>query len=280
MRAIHPEQITDAIADMSRRANVDLPSDVLAALHRARQMETSPVAADVLDTIIQNAAVAREHGLPICQDCGAAVVFAEVGREVHLLGDLYAAIDEGVRVGYREGYLRKSMIRDPLRRDTNTGDNTPAIVHARFVEGDRLRLTLAPKGGGSENMSAVWMLTPAAGREGVMQSIVRRIKEAGGKPCPPLILGVGIGGTMEKAALMAKEALLRPVGEPSPDPEVAALEVELLEAVNNTGVGPMGLGGRTTALAVHIQRFPCHIASLPLALNVQCHAARHVTVDL
>jgi fumarate hydratase subunit alpha len=280
MRAIHPQDIVVAVADMARRANVDLPPDVLAALRRAHDQETSSVARQVLDTIIRNALVAHEHNLPICQDCGAAVVFVELGRDVHLMGDLYEAIDEGVRVGYREGYLRKSMIRDPLQRDTNTGDNTPAIVHVRLVEGDRLRLTLAPKGGGSENMSAVWMLTPAAGREGVIDAIVRRIRAAGGKPCPPLILGIGLGGTMEKAALMAKEALLRPVGEPSPDPDVAALEAELLQAVNETGVGPMGLGGRTTALAVHVQRFPCHIASLPLALNVQCHAARHVTVEL
>jgi fumarate hydratase subunit alpha len=280
MRSINPADITAAVAEMARRANLELPADVLAALKRARARETSPVAADVLDTIIANAAVAREHVLPICQDCGAAVVFAEVGRDCHLLGDLYAAIDEGVRIGYREGYLRKSMVRDPLRRDTNTGDNTPAIVHVRLTEGDGLRLTLAPKGGGSENMSAVWMMTPAAGREGIVRFIVQRIREAGGKPCPPLILGVGIGGTMEKSALMAKESLLRPVGQPSDDPDLAALESELLEAVNDTGVGPMGLGGRTTALAVHVERFPCHIASLPVALNVQCHAARHVTVSL
>jgi fumarate hydratase subunit alpha len=280
MRSICPEDITRAIADMARRANVELPQDMLAALQHARAQETSPVAADVLDTIIENAAVARAHTLPICQDCGAAVVFAELGRDAHLSGDLYEAVDEGVRIGYREGYLRKSMVRNPLQRNTNTGDNTPAIVHVRLVEGDGLRLTLAPKGGGSENMSAVWLLTPAAGREGIVRSIVQRIRDAGGKPCPPLILGVGIGGTMEKAALMAKESLLCPVGAPSPDPELAALEADLLQAVNETGVGPMGLGGHTTALAVHVQSFPCHIASLPLALNVQCHAARHLTVDL
>ena len=280
MREIATQAISEAVADMCRRAACDLPADVTAALERARAAEESEVARDVLDNLIENVAVAREERLPLCQDCGVAVIFADLGRDAHLDGDLYAAVDEGVRRGYAEGYLRKSMIRDPLQRDTNTGDNRPAVVHVTLVAGNRLKLTLAPKGGGSENMSAVWMLTPAEGRQGVVRRVVERVREAGGKPCPPLVLGIGIGGTMEKAALIAKEALLREIGMPSPFAEVAALEAEILAAVNALGVGPMGLGGKTTALAVHIERFPCHIASLPVALNVQCHSARHVTTEL
>lgn len=277
MRTIHPPQITEAVAELCRRANFELPSDVVDALVRAREAETSPLAADILDKLIENARIAREERIAMCQDCGLAVVFVELGREAHVTGDLYEAIDEGVRRGYEAGYFRKSVIRDPLRRDTNTGDNAPGIVHVKLTAGDRLKLTVAPKGGGSENMSAVWMLVPAEGSAKVVERIVGRIRAAGGKPCPPLILGVGIGGTMEKAALLAKEALLRDVGRPSPIPEVAELEAELLQAVNATGIGPMGLGGDTTALAVHVERHPCHIASLPVALNVQCHAARHAS---
>jgi fumarate hydratase subunit alpha len=280
MRQITCESITRAVAGMSLQANYDLPADVLAALAAARDREDHAAARDVLDQLIANAAIAAGKRIALCQDCGIAVVFAELGRDAHLDGDLCAAIDEGVRQGYAEGFLRCSMLADPLQRDSNTGDNTPAIVHLRLVEGDALRLTLAPKGGGSENMSAVWMMSPSEGRAGVVARITARIREAGGKPCPPLVLGVGLGGNLEMSALLAKQALLRNVGAPSPVPEVAALEAELLEAVNATGVGPMGLGGRTTALAVHVERHPCHIASLPLALNVQCHAARHVTASL
>jgi len=280
MREIQPSDITEAVSDLCQRANFELPEDVLGALRAALRQEDSPVAADILGKLIENAAIARDQRIAICQDCGVAVVFAEIGADAHIDGDLQEAIDEGVRRGYEAGYLRKSMVRDPLQRNTNTGDNTPAIVHVKLVPGDNLKLTLAPKGGGSENMSAVWMMVPAEGREGVIRRIVDRITEAGGKPCPPLVLGIGLGGTMEKAALLAKEALLRDIGQPSPLPEVAELEAEILEAVNATGVGPMGLGGRTTALAVHINRHPCHIASLPLALNVQCHAARHVSAVL
>jgi fumarate hydratase subunit alpha len=277
MREIRCSDITEAIARLFLEANFDLPADVMAALQRAAAEETSAVARGILETLVRNAEVAAHKRLAMCQDCGLAIVFAELGRDCHLDGDLYAAVDEGVRRGYAEGYLRKSALRDPLSRNSNTGDNTPAIVHVTLVEGDRLTLHAAPKGGGSENMSALWMLSPSAGRAGVIESIVERIKFAGGKPCPPLVLGVGLGGTFEKAALLAKHSLLRPLGEPSPSPEVAELERELLEQVNATGVGPMGMGGRTTALAVHVERHPCHIASLPLALNVQCHAARHKT---
>jgi len=280
MRDIEPAVITQTVARLCQTANYELPHDVRQALERARHGETAAVACDVLDQLLQNADIAREQRIALCQDCGVAVLFAEIGSDAHINGDLYQAIDEGVRIGYAEGFLRKSMVRDPLLRDTNTGDNTPAVVHIKLVAGDGLKLTLAPKGGGSENMSAVWMMVPAEGRQGVVSRIVERVCQAGGKPCPPLILGVGLGGTMEKAALMAKEALLRNVGRPSDIPEVAELEAELLEAVNATGVGPMGLGGATTALAVHVERHPCHIASLPLALNVQCHAARHVSVAL
>ncbi len=280
VREISADAIAAAVAEMSVEANFELPEDVLAALRTARDAETSDVARDVLDQLIENARIAHEQRVALCQDCGIAVVFVELGRDAHLDGDLYEAIDRGVREGYRDAYLRKSMVLNPLRRDTNTGDNTPAIVHLKLVEGDRLKLTLAPKGGGSENMSAVWMMVPSEGEDGVVKRIVERIQQAGGKPCPPLVLGVGLGGNLEKAALMAKESLLRPVGEPSPIPELAALESRLLEAVNATGVGPMGLGGRTTALAVHVERHPCHIASLPLALNVQCHSARHVSREL
>jgi len=280
MREIACSQITGAVADLCRAANFGLPQDVSDALRRAKERETHPLAVDTLDKLLLNARIAEEEQIAMCQDCGIAVVFVDLGREVHLDGDLYAAVDEGVRRGYADGYLRKSMVRDPLRRHTNTGDNTPAIVHLRLVEGDRLALTVAPKGGGSENMSAVWMMVPAEGRDGLVSRVVQKITEAGGKPCPPLVLGIGLGGNLEKAALLAKEALLRPVGEPSPEPDLAELEKDLLEAVNATGVGPMGLGGMTTALAVHVLRHPCHIASLPVAMNVQCHASRHKTVVL
>lgn len=280
MREIRCTDISEAVARLFLEANFDLPADVLAALQRAAREETSAQARGILETLLRNAEIAADKRLAMCQDCGLAVIFAELGRDCHLDGDLYAAIDEGVRQGYAEGHLRKSALADPLQRNSNTGDNTPAIVHLRLVAGDRLTLHAAPKGGGSENMSALWMLSPSAGREGVIDSIVGRIRQAGGKPCPPLVLGVGLGGTFEKAALLAKQSLLRPLGDPSPLAEVAALEAELLAQVNATGVGPMGMGGKTTALAVHVERHPCHIASLPLALNVQCHAARHKTAVL
>lgn len=281
MRDIEANLITEAVADMARRSNVELPPEVVAALGAARACETSPIAREVLDQLLLNAECAAETGLPLCQDTGVAVVFVDLGQDAHLVGGgLQEAIDAGVRRGYEEGYLRKSVVRDPLDRATNTGDNTPAVVHVRIVPGDRVAVHFAPKGGGSENMSALWMLTPAQGREGVIEAIAAQIRAAGGMPCPPLVLGVGLGGTFELSALLAKRALLRPLGEPSPIADVAALEADILAAVNATGVGPMGLGGVTTALAVHVERHPCHIASLPLALNVQCHAARHMSIVL
>lgn len=280
MRTISDSDITRTIRDLFIRANHELPPEVLGALRRAHDGETNETARSVLATLLRNAEIARCESLAMCQDCGLAVVFADLGRDCHVEGNLYETIDEGVRQAYAEGYLRQSVLADPLQRDSNTGDNTPAIVHVRLVEGDRLTLHAAPKGGGSENMSALWMMSPSAGRAGVIERIVTRVAEAGGKPCPPLVLGVGLGGNLEKAALLAKQALLRPLGEPHALAEVAELEREILRQVNATGVGPMGLGGHTTALAVHVERHPCHIASLPLALNVQCHAARHATAVL
>ena len=281
MREIAAEAITEAVAAACRDANLRLPADVLAGLGAAFARETHPRARTILQDIIANAGIAVETGLPLCQDTGLVVVFAEIGQDAHIVGGLLSeAVDEGVRRGYEEGLLRKSILARPLDRTTNTGDNTPAVLHLRLVPGDGLRLTVAPKGGGCENMSAAWMLTPAQGRRGVVDAIVTRIREAGGRPCPPLILGVGLGGSFEQAAVLAKRAaILHRVGEANPDPELAALEAEILAAVNATGVGPMGLGGDTTALSVHVESYPCHIASLPLALNVQCHSARHKTVE-
>ncbi len=281
MREINVAEITSAVAEMARRANVELPADVVDALRSAREREVSGIAREVLDQLILNAERAVATRLPLCQDTGVAIVFIDLGQDAHLIGGgLQEAVDEGVRQGYQAGYLRKSMVRDPLDRSTNTGDNTPAVIHLRLIPGDRVTVHFAPKGGGSENMSALWMLTPAQGRQGVTDAIAAQIAAAGGMPCPPLVLGIGLGGTFELSALLSKRALLRPLGEPSPDPDVAQLERGILAAVNQTGVGPMGLGGSTTALAVHIERHPCHIASLPLALNVQCHSARHMTAVL
>ncbi len=282
MRTIDFETIAAAVASACIEANLRLPADVVAALEAGLERETQATARSILGDILENARLAQQTRLPLCQDTGLAVVFAEVGQEAHIIGGtLGEAVDEGVRRGYAEGLLRKSVLARPLDRASNTGDNTPAVLHVSLVGGDGLRLTVAPKGGGCENMSKVWMLTPSQGRAGVMDAIVSRIREAGGRPCPPLILGVGLGGSFEQAAILSKRAaILRSLGQPSADPDLAVLETELLEAVNATGVGPMGLGGRTTALAVHVESWPCHIASLPLALNVQCHSARHRTVEL
>ncbi len=280
MRELDVREITAAVRRLAIEANTDLPSDVIEAFRRFREAEKSPNGRDVLEQLLENARIAREDRLPLCQDTGFAVVFVDLGQEVHLTGgDLYAAVDEGVRQGYREGYLRKSIVADPLRR-TNTGDNTPAVVHLRMVPGDRVRITFAPKGGGSENMSGIAMLKPADGVEGVKRFVIDRVREAGPNPCPPTIVGVGIGGTFEVAALLAKRAALRPVGDRSPDPFYAALEEELLAEVNRLGIGPAGMGGTTTSLDVHIETYPCHIASLPVAVNIQCHSARHKEVEL
>ncbi len=280
MRELDVREITDAVRRLAIEANTELGPDVIEAFRRFREAEKSPNGRDVLEQLLENARIAREDRLPLCQDTGFAVVFVDLGQDVHLTGgDLYAAVDEGVRQGYREGYLRKSIVADPLRR-RNTGDNTPAVVHLRMVPGDRVRITFAPKGGGSENMSGIAMLKPADGVEGVKRFVIDRVREAGPNPCPPTIVGVGIGGTFEVAALLAKRAALRPVGDRNPDPFYAGLEEELLAEVNRLGIGPAGLGGTTTSLDVHIEVHPCHIASLPVAVNIQCHSARHKEVEL
>lgn len=279
MREIHLSQITAAVRDLTVSANTHLGQDVLEAFERAIDQEVSPTGKDILAKLIENAHIAREEGIPICQDTGFAVVFVELGQEVHLVGgDLKEAIHEGVRQGYQEGYLRKSICHPFTRK--NTADNTPAIIHLEMVPGDGLHLIVAPKGGGSENMSRVTMLTPSVGIQGVKDFVVQRVKESGANPCPPTIVGVGIGGTFEMAAMLAKKALLRPLSSQNPDPELSTLEQKLLEEINGLGIGPQGLGGRITSLAVHVNMMPCHIASLPVAVNIQCHAARHKEIEL
>lgn len=281
MREITCEQIADAVARMCVEAACDLPEDVERAVRQARDFEESEYGVYALDKICENIEVARRDEVPMCQDTGMALVFAEVGQDVHIAGGSFeAAIDEGVARGYTEGYLRKSTVSDPLLRRVNAGDNTPAIVHTRLVEGDRLALTLMPKGAGSENMSRLAMLKPAQGAEGVKRFVVDAVVEAGGNPCPPTIVGVGIGGDAEKALELSKQALRREVGAGNPDPEYAALEREILDEVNRSGIGPQGFGGRVTALAVHVETYPTHIAMLPVGVTLNCHAARHVRVVL
>lgn len=276
MREIAADAVTETVARLCMEANYDLGEDVEAALRAALEREESEVGQGILRQILENAAIARREKVPICQDCGLAIVFLELGQEVHIVGgDLYEAVNEGVRRGYREGYLRMSVVRQPFSARRNTGDNTPAVIHTRIVPGEHLRITVAPKGGGSENMSRLAMLTPAAGRQGIVNFVLKTVDEAGANPCPPIIVGVGIGGSFERVAYLAKYALLRPLGTSNPDPELAELERELLERVNRLGIGPQGFGGRVTALAVHVEAEPCHIASLPAAVNLQCHAARH-----
>ena len=276
MREIASEQIAAVIRRLCIQANCILPEDVRARIAACAQEEPWPQAQEILEQITQNYTVARERMQPICQDTGMACVFLEIGQEVHVTGDLTAAVHEGVRQGYRDGYLRKSVVKDPLRR-VNTGDNTPAMIYWDIVPGDRLRITVAPKGFGSENMSQIKMLKPSDGEEGVKNFVVKAVEEAGPNPCPPIVVGVGIGGTFDKAALLAKRALLRPLGQPSQDPFYAAMEAELLGRVNALGIGPQGFGGRTTALAVAIETAPTHIAGLPVAVNINCHVTRHQT---
>lgn len=280
MRDISFEQIASAVSSLCVEANCDLPEDVEKAIREAMKKEDSPLGRQILGQIVENFEIARREQVPICQDTGALACLVELGQEVHITGGLLTdAIDEGVRRGYREGYLRKSILNDPLER-VNTGDNTPAMIHIELVEGDRLRLAVAPKGGGSENMSRLRFLRPADGEEGVKRFVVESVLEAGGNPCPPIVVGVGLGGTLEKVAWLAKKALFRPIGEHNPTPRYARLEEELLEAVNGTGLGPGALGGRTTALWVAVEAFSCHITALPVAVNLNCHAARHKEVVL
>jgi fumarate hydratase subunit alpha len=274
MRDIEVTQVTQAVKDAAIAANYEAGQDLLAALTWGAEKEESPSGREIFRQLLENARLAREERIPMCQDCGLAVVFAEVGQDVHLVGgDFAAAINEGIRQGYGQGHLRKSLCH-PLTR-ANTGDNTPAVIHTEIVPGDRLKLTVVPKGGGSENMSRLYMLKPAEGLAGIKTRVLLTVEEAGPNPCPPIIVGVGIGGSFERAALLAKKSLLRELGRPNPDPEVAAIERQLLEEINNLGIGPAGLGGRITALAVHVLMQPCHIASLPVAVNIQCHASRH-----
>ncbi|MEE9436771.1 MAG: fumarate hydratase [Candidatus Adiutricales bacterium] len=279
MREIDAAEIRRTVKDLFLKASITLGEDVLAALRRAEQNEESEVGKEIISRLLENAELAQDHHLPICQDTGLATIFVELGQDTRIIGDsLNAAIEEGVRQAYEEGYLRKSVCH-PLTRK-NTGDNTPAVIHLDLVPGDRLRITALPKGGGSENMSRLFMLPPSAGWEGVKERVVQTVSEAGPNPCPPLVLGVALGGSFETAAREAKRALLRPLDRPNPDSETADLENELLDAVNNLGIGPQGLGGRITALAVHLKILPCHIASLPLAINIQCHACRHAEAVL
>lgn len=274
MRELSAQVITDTVARLCIMANTRLPQDVKDTIAAARQAEPWPVAQDILDKIIENYSIGGD--IPICQDTGMACVFLEVGQEVHINGDLTHAVDEGVRRGYTEGYLRKSVVRDPLDR-VNTGDNTPAMLYTDLVPGDRVKITVAPKGFGSENMSRIAMLKPSDGLEGVKAFILNAVEQAGPNPCPPIVVGVGIGGTFDKCALLAKRALLREMGTHNPNPFYADLEEELLEKINALGIGPQGFGGKTTALAVHIETLPTHIAGLPCAVNINCHVARHVS---
>lgn len=276
MRELPVSEVARAVEELSIEANYDLPPDVLTALERAREAEESDVGREIIDICVRNARLAHDERVPICQDTGVTIVFLELGQDLHLVGgDLYAAVADGVRRGYDRGFLRKSVVSDPLFSRRNTGDNTPPVIYTEVVPGDRLRVTVVPKGTGSENMSGLKMLTPAAGPEGVKRFVVETVDRAGSNPCPPVIVGVGVGGMMDKAALLAKKALLRPVGSSHPEPEVARLEREILGEINALGIGPQGLGGRVTALGVHIETFPTHIGALPVAVNIQCHAARH-----
>jgi fumarate hydratase subunit alpha len=276
MRTIRADAVTGAVSNLFKQANYTLGDDVLAALNKARREEESPAGRDAIDAILENARIAAVEKIPLCQDCGTAVVFLEIGQDLHIVGgDLYTAVDAGVRQAYEEGYLRKSIVSRPFSDRKNTGDNTPAVIHSDIAPGEKLKITVLPKGGGAENMAKLGMLLPASGRKGVVGFVVNAVSDAWSNPCPPVIVGVGIGGTAEKAMALAKHALIRKVGEPSPDKETAALEQEILHKVNNLGIGPMGYGGRVTALAVHVESFPAHITALPVAVNLQCHSARH-----
>ena len=279
MREVAFQDVCEKVRDACMAANFELGEDVITAFQKAKEKEASPVGREILEQLLENAKIAQKDKIALCQDTGFAVCFVELGDEVRVKGgNLVDAINEGVKQGYQEGYLRKSICHPFTRKNTDT--NTPAIVHINLVPGDGLKIVIAPKGGGSENMSRVTMLKPSDGIEGIKQFVIQRVKESGANPCPPLVIGVGIGGTFEKAALIAKKSLLRPVGSKNPDPALATLEDELLEKINELGIGPQGLGGSTTALAVHVEMHPCHIASLPLAVNINCHASRHKEIIL
>jgi fumarate hydratase subunit alpha len=277
-KQVQVDQIIDAVERLCIEANYDLGDDMMLKFKEALKTEKAPLGREVFERLIENATIAHEERVPMCQDTGMTVIFVEIGQEVQVVGGtLTDALNEGVRRGYEKGFLRKSMVKDPFDR-VNTGDNTPAIIHFDIVPGDELRITIAPKGAGSENMGALKMCKPSEGLEGVIQFVVDTVDRAGGNPCPPIIVGVGVGGTMEKATYLAKKSLLRHVGEPNGEERLAKIEQEMLERVNQLGIGPQGFGGINTALAVHLEVFPTHIASLPVAVNIQCHAARHKDV--
>ncbi len=277
MREIQCSKITEVIRKLCIEANEHLPEDVKCAIKTARKEEDGEIAKGILDNIIENYEIADRENVPICQDTGMAVVFMEIGQDVHITGgDLTECVNEGVRQGYTDGYLRKSVVKDPIRRG-NTGDNTPAILYTEIVPGEQIKITVGPKGFGSENMSRIMMLKPSAGLEGIKDFIIETVKFAGPNPCPPMVVGVGIGGTFDRCALLAKKALMRPLGSSNKDPFYADLEKELLLKINSLGIGPQGLGGRTTAIGLNIETFPTHIAGMPCAVNINCHVTRHKT---
>lgn len=277
IREIEVDRITDAVERLCIEANTHLPEDVKAALQNCRRQEDGETAADILDHIIKNYEIADQEEVPICQDTGMACVFLKIGQDVHLAGgDLSDAVNEGVRRGYEKGYLRKSVVRDPIRRG-NTGDNTPAMLYMEIVPGDRVEITVGPKGFGSENMSRICMLKPSAGLQGIKDFILETVETAGPNPCPPVVVGIGIGGTFDKAALLAKKALMRPLNCSNPDPFYADLEQEMLVKINELGIGPQGFGGKTTAIGLNIETMPTHIAGMPCAVNINCHVTRHKT---
>ena len=280
MREIDVSEIIDAVRDLCIRANCVLNDDVYNALEAAKNTEKSPIGKEILCQLTENADIAKNENVPICQDTGMAIVFVELGQDVHIKGGLLTdAINEGVRRGYKDGYLRKSVVADPFLRE-NTKDNTPAIIHYDIVEGNKIKIIVAPKGFGSENMSKIYMLKPSAGIEGAKDAIVQAVDEAGPNPCPPMVVGVGVGGNFEMAALLAKKALLRPIGSHSDKPHLREMEEELLERMNSLGIGPQGLGGVTTVLGVNVESFPTHIAGMPIAVNISCHVTRHAEVVL
>jgi fumarate hydratase subunit alpha len=281
VRELDVREITAAVKTMCITANYDLPQDVYDALRVAQQTEESPVGKGVLGQLVENADIAAHDRVPICQDTGFAVFFVELGQDVHLVGgDFEEAIHEGTREGYQDGYLRKSVAEQPAHARQNTKDNTPAIIHTQVVPGDKVSIAMMAKGGGAENMSSLNMLKPSQGWKGMVDAVVDTVSRAGSNPCPPVVIGVGIGGTIDVVTLLAKKALLREIGSVHPDARIAGMEAELLEKINALGIGPQGLGGRTTCLAVFIEEMPCHIASMPMAVNVQCHAQRHKSVEL
>ncbi|MBI2165594.1 MAG: fumarate hydratase [Chloroflexi bacterium] len=276
MKELHVDRVAETVSRLCREANNHLPPDVLQALERAQAKEESKAGKRIISLILENAKAAADEEEPLCQDTGTTVVFLEVGQDVHVVGGaLSEAINAGVRRGYQEGFLRKSIAAHPFTKRLNTRDNTPSIIHAEIVPGDQLKIGVLTKGGGAENMSRMAMLKPSDGREGIVNFVLETVSRAGGNACPPSIIGLGIGGTYDYVAYLAKKAITRPLGQPSPDPDNATLERDLLEKVNDLGIGPLGFGGRVTALAVHVESYPCHIASLPVAVNIQCHSARY-----